>query len=94
MVVGLNSRDNDMPVNIVKEKSRLTSRSSTADIAVKLEPPFILLDQYLELVAEDELLGADAEESPPAQAVPHLQRARARRASPSQKLPPEGNPRR
>ncbi len=57
MVVGLNSRDNDMPVNIVKEKKQTNIRSSTADIAVKLEPPFVpSLDQYLELVAEDELL--------------------------------------
>jgi GTP-binding protein len=57
MVVGLNSRENDMPVNIVKEKKQTNVRSSTADIAVKLEPPFIpSLDQYLELIADDELL--------------------------------------
>jgi GTP-binding protein len=57
MVVGLNSRENDMPVNIVKEKKQTNIRSSTADIAVRLEPPFIpSLDQYLEMIAEDELL--------------------------------------
>jgi GTP-binding protein len=57
MVVGLNSRENDMPVNIVKEKKQTNIRSSTQDIAVKLEPPFVpSLDQYLELIAEDELL--------------------------------------
>jgi GTP-binding protein len=57
MVVGLNSRENDMSVNIVKEKKQSNVRSSTADIAVKLEPPFIpSLDQYLELIADDELL--------------------------------------
>ena len=57
MVVGLNSRENDMPVNIVKEKKQTNIRSSTSDIAVKLEPPFIpSLDQYLELISEDELL--------------------------------------
>ena len=55
--MGLNSRENDMPVNIVKEKKQTNIRSSTSDIAVKLEPPFIpSLDQYLELISEDELL--------------------------------------
>ncbi|HEU5317280.1 MAG TPA: translational GTPase TypA [Chloroflexota bacterium] len=57
MVVGLNSRETDMPVNIVKEKKQTNIRSSTADIAVRLEPPFIpSLDQFLEMIAEDELL--------------------------------------
>jgi GTP-binding protein len=57
MVVGLNSRENDMPVNICREKKQTNVRSSTADIAVKLEPPFVpSLDQYLELIGEDELL--------------------------------------
>jgi GTP-binding protein len=57
MIVGLNSRENDMPVNIVKEKKLTNVRSSTADIAVKLEPPFVpSLDQYLEMIGEDELL--------------------------------------
>ena len=57
MVVGLNSRENDMPVNIVKEKKQTNIRSSTQDIAVKLETPFVpSLDQFLELIAEDELL--------------------------------------
>jgi GTP-binding protein len=57
MVVGLNSRENDMPVNICKEKKQSNVRSSTADIAVKLEPPFIpSLDQFLEMIADDELL--------------------------------------
>ncbi|HXI19371.1 MAG TPA: translational GTPase TypA [Chloroflexota bacterium] len=57
MVVGLNSRESDMPVNIVKEKKQTNIRSSGADIAVKLEPPFLpSLDQFLELIAEDELL--------------------------------------
>ena len=57
MVVGLNSRENDMPVNIVKEKKQTNIRSSTADIAVRLEAPFTpSLDQFLELIADDELL--------------------------------------
>ena len=57
MVVGLNSRETDMAVNIVREKKQSNVRSSSADIAVKLEPPFIpSLDQFLELISEDELL--------------------------------------
>jgi GTP-binding protein len=57
MVVGINSRENDMPINIVKEKKLTNVRSSTSDIAVKLEPPFIpSLDQYLEMIGDDELL--------------------------------------
>ena len=57
MVVGLNSRENDMPVNIAKEKKFSNVRSSTSDIAVRLEPPFIpSLDQYLEMIGDDELL--------------------------------------
>ncbi len=57
MVIGLNSRENDLPFNIVREKKLTNVRSSTAEIAVKLEPPFIpSLDQYLELIADDELL--------------------------------------
>lgn len=57
MVVGLNSRETDMPVNICKEKKQTNVRSSTADIAVRLEPPFVpSLDQFLEMIGEDELL--------------------------------------
>ena len=57
MVVGLNSRENDMPVNICREKKQTNIRSSTSDIAVRLEPPMLLsLDQYMELIGEDELL--------------------------------------
>lgn len=57
MVVGLNSRENDIPVNICREKKQTNIRSSTADIAVRLEPPFVpSLDQFLELIGDDELL--------------------------------------
>ena len=57
MIVGINSRENDMPVNICKEKKQTNIRSSTSDIAVRLEPPMILsLDQFMEMIGEDELL--------------------------------------
>jgi GTP-binding protein len=57
MVVGINSRENDMPFNIVKEKKMTNVRSSTSDIAIKLEPPFLpSIDQFLEMIGDDELL--------------------------------------
>ena len=57
MIVGLNSREQDMPVNICKEKKQTNIRSSNSDIAVRLEPPMVLsLDQFREMIGEDELL--------------------------------------
>ena len=57
MVVGENNRENDLDVNIVKEKHLTNMRASTADEAVKLVPPRILnLEQCLEFLRDDELL--------------------------------------
>jgi len=56
-VVGENSRETDMDVNITKEKKLTNMRSSTADEAVKLTPPRSMsLEQCLEWIREDELL--------------------------------------
>ena len=56
-VIGENARDNDMDVNITKEKKLTNMRSSTADEGVKLTPPRIMnLEQCLEWIREDELL--------------------------------------
>jgi GTP-binding protein len=56
-VIGENSRDTDMDVNITKEKKLTNMRSSTADEGVKLTPPRIMnLEQCLEWIREDELL--------------------------------------
>jgi GTP-binding protein len=56
-IVGENSRDNDMDVNITKEKKLTNMRSSTAEEGVKLTPPRIMnLEQCLEWIREDELL--------------------------------------
>ena len=56
-VVGENSRDNDMDVNITKEKKLTNMRASTADEAAKLTPPRSMsLEQCLEWIREDELL--------------------------------------
>jgi GTP-binding protein len=57
MIVGENSRDNDLDVNITKEKKLTNVRASTADEGIKLTPPRIMnLEQCLEWIREDELL--------------------------------------
>jgi GTP-binding protein len=57
MIVGENSRDNDLDVNITKEKKLTNMRSSTAEDAAKLTPPRVMnLEQCLEWIREDELL--------------------------------------
>ncbi len=55
MIVGENSRTDDMDVNITKEKKLTNMRSSTADETEKLIPPRKLsLEQALEFCREDE----------------------------------------
>ncbi|MGL5859784.1 MAG: translational GTPase TypA, partial [Phycicoccus sp.] len=55
MVVGENSRADDMDVNITKEKKLTNVRSSTADVLERLAPPRTLsLEQSLEFCREDE----------------------------------------
>ncbi len=57
MIVGLNSRESDMPVNVCKEKKLTNIRSSTSDIAVRLTPPIVLsLEQSLDFIENDELV--------------------------------------
>jgi GTP-binding protein len=56
-IVGENSRDNDLDVNITKEKKLTNMRASTSDDGIKLTPPRLLnLEQSLEWIREDELL--------------------------------------
>jgi GTP-binding protein len=55
MIVGENSRSEDLDVNAVKEKHLTNVRSSTSDVLVRLVPARKLsLDQALEFVREDE----------------------------------------
>ncbi|HXR43774.1 MAG TPA: translational GTPase TypA, partial [Pseudolysinimonas sp.] len=55
MVVGENSRADDMDVNITKEKQLTNMRQSTADNFEKLTPPRKLtLEEALEFAREDE----------------------------------------
>jgi GTP-binding protein len=57
MVVGENSRERDLDVNIVKEKKLTNMRASTADEAIRLVPPRILnLEQAIEFIRDDELV--------------------------------------
>jgi GTP-binding protein len=56
-IVGENSRDNDLDVNITKEKKLTNMRASTSDEGIKLTPPRVMnLEQCLEWIREDELL--------------------------------------
>jgi GTP-binding protein len=55
MVVGENSRSDDMDVNITKDKQQTNIRSSTSDNFEKLVPPRKLsLEQCLEFCRDDE----------------------------------------
>ncbi len=57
MIVGLNTRQSDMVVNVCKEKQKTNIRSSTSDIAVRLTPPIIMsLEQSLDFINNDELV--------------------------------------
>jgi GTP-binding protein len=57
MIVGLNSRPADLPVNVCKEKQKTNIRSSTSDIAVRLTPPILMsLEQSLDFINNDELV--------------------------------------
>ncbi|MZE79385.1 translational GTPase TypA [Streptomyces xinghaiensis] len=57
MIVGENSRADDMDVNITKEKKLTNMRSSTADVTESLVPPRLLsLEQSLEFCRDDECI--------------------------------------
>ena len=57
MIVGENARENDLDVNVIKEKKLTNIRSSGADEALHLVPPRLLsLEQAIEFIKEDELV--------------------------------------
>ncbi len=57
MIVGERNRATDLDVNIVKEKKLTNMRASTSDATVILRPHRVMsLDQYIEFIAEDELV--------------------------------------
>ena len=57
MIVGENSRSDDLTINVCKEKHLTNTRASGSDDALKLVPPKILsLEQAIEFIADDELV--------------------------------------
>ena len=59
MVIGMHNRDEDIPINVCKEKKLTNMRSSTADIAKRLSPPEKMsLEEALDFMSSDELLEA------------------------------------
>jgi GTP-binding protein len=59
MIIGLNAKEEDIEINVTKEKKQTNVRSSNSDFAVALTPPTILsLEQCLDFIEDDELLEA------------------------------------
>ncbi|KAB2909779.1 MAG: translational GTPase TypA [Ignavibacteriales bacterium] len=57
MVVGENSRDLDMPVNVTRAKQLTNFRAAGADDAIRLEPARVMsLEQALEWITDDEFV--------------------------------------
>lgn len=57
MIVGLNSRDQDMEVSVTKVKKSTNVRSANKDMGVQLTPPIrYSLEQSLDFLEDDELL--------------------------------------
>ena len=57
MIVGLNSRNEDLAINVCKEKHLTNTRASGSDDALRLVPPIeFSLEKAIEFIAEDELV--------------------------------------
>ena len=57
MIVGMNTRPQDIAVNVCKAKKKTNVRSSTSDIAIKLTPAVRLsLEQAIDFINKDELV--------------------------------------
>ncbi len=57
MIIGENSRANDLDVNVIKEKKLTNMRAANADDALQLIPPKIMsLEQAIEFIKEDEIV--------------------------------------
>ena len=57
MIIGENARQNDMDVNVTKEKKQTNMRAASADEAIRLIPPRTLsLEQAIEFINDDELV--------------------------------------
>lgn len=57
MIIGLNSRENDLEINVTKEKKLSNVRASGSDDAINLTPPTVMsLEQCIDFLEDDELL--------------------------------------
>ena len=57
MIIGENNKDNDLGVNVCREKKLTNIRSAGKDDHVKLPPPHVMsLEEALEYLEDDELL--------------------------------------
>ena len=57
MIVGVHARDNDLSVNVCKQKKMTNVRASTADIAVKLTPAVLMtLEEAMDFITDDEVV--------------------------------------
>ena len=57
MIVGINSRNEDISINVCKEKHLTNTRSSGSDEALRLVPPIQLsLEKAIEFIQDDELV--------------------------------------
>ncbi|OGG11675.1 GTP-binding protein TypA [Candidatus Gottesmanbacteria bacterium RBG_13_45_10] len=57
MIIGINTRSEDIDINVCKTKKLTNIHSANADIAIQLDPPVVLsLEQCLDFIEEDELL--------------------------------------
>jgi GTP-binding protein len=57
MIIGLNTRQNDIDLNVCKGKKLTNVHSANADVAIQLDPPMVMsLEQALDFIEEDELL--------------------------------------
>ena len=57
MIIGENSRENDLEVNVLKGKKLTNVRASGSDEAVKLTPPIKMsLEDMMSFIKDDELL--------------------------------------
>ncbi len=57
MIIGLNGREDDLEINVTKEKKLTNVRASNSDIATVLTPPTLFsLEQCIDFLEDDELL--------------------------------------
>jgi GTP-binding protein len=83
MIVGENSRTDDMDVNVSREKKLTNMRTTASDENIKLEPPRkITLELALEFIEDDELIEVTPDNIRLRKRVlePHLRKKAAKRA--------------